>query len=121
MRITITSKLVSAQINEGSSFTATASFFDDSSDVWSASTPSTTRYRIDRINGDPACWQTILDWTTLTPATTNNIVVTGSQNAIQSTWSYNEKRQITVEANAGLSTQYQETYLYSIKNLAGQS
>lgn len=120
MRITITDKLVRNQVNEGSACTLVASFFDDSTDVWSASAPTSAKYRIDRVNGaDPRSWQTILDWTTLTPATTNSIAITGAQNAIQETCSYRETHQVTVKANDGLSTQYEETHRYAVVNLAG--
>lgn len=119
MRITLTSKLVNSQANEGSAFTLTANFFDDTSDVWSASAPTSARYRIDRVNGDPSCSQTILDWTTLSPATSNSIVITGAQNEIQDNCAHVEGRQITIQANTGLSTQFEETYSYRVKNLAG--
>ncbi len=111
IRITITSKLVGNKVLEGSSFQAIASFYDDSSDVWSAATPTSARYRIDRVNGDPNCWETILDWTTLTPATSNTITISGAQNAISDDCVYFELRQVTIQANAGLTTQFQQTYL----------
>ena len=122
MRITLTSKLVNARVSEGSAFNLVASFFDDSTDAWSASAPSTARYRIDRISSrnDPGVSQAVLEWTSLTPATSNTIAVTGSQNVLQSQFCYEEPRQITLQANAGLSTQFQETFRYWVTNLAAQ-
>lgn len=119
MRITLTTKLVSKRVSEGSSFALTASFFNDATDVWSASAPTSARYRIDRVNGDPDCWDTVLDWTTLSPATSNTITVTGAQNAI-TCGRPDEQRMVTVQADAGLSGQFCETYRYRIENLAGQ-
>jgi hypothetical protein len=119
VRVTITSKLVNDKVSEGSAFKITARYFDDSTDVWEAITPTSAKYRIDIVNGYH-CWTTVLDWTELTPATSNTISITGAQNAIQ-TCGHEERRQITVMANAGLATQYEVTYLYRIKNIAGIS
>lgn len=121
MRVTITSKLVGAKVPESTAFTVIASFFDDTNDVWATSTPTTAKYRIDRINGDPSCWQQILDWTTLSAATSISIPITSTDNAIQNDNCHEEMRQITVKANDALSTQYQGEYRYRIVNLAGQS
>lgn len=66
------------------------------------------------------CYTAVLGWTSLTPTISNSIAITGAQNAITDGW-YCEQRQVTVEANAALATQYQTTYRYSLKNLAGQS
>lgn len=120
MRITISNKLPRNRVNEGSACTLTASFFDDSTDTWAASAPTSAKYRIDRINGaDPRAWYEVLGWTTLTPATSNSIAVTAAQNAILDTCSYSEKRQVTVKANDSLATQYEQTHLYTVVNLAG--
>lgn len=119
MRVTISSKLVNARVNEASAFTLVASFFDDSVDVWSASTPTSAKYRIDRTGSNPGCWSEVAGWTTLTPATSISIPITATQNAILNTYCNTEARQLTVKANDGLSTQVEETYRYSIVNLAG--
>lgn len=117
MRITFTSKLVNSRTNEGSSFTILAKVYDDASDVWALSVPTSLRYRID----DPYRNSTILDWTTITADDESSIVVTGAQNAIVSNCSTEERRQLTLQANAGLSTQFSSTYEWSIVNLAGQT
>jgi hypothetical protein len=117
VRITLTSKLTNQRVTEGSSFPLTANVYSDSADVWSLSVPSSLRYRID----DPDRGCTILDWTTLTPDDENSIVVTGAQNAIQDQCSREERRQLTIQANAGLDTQYAETFCWSVVNLAGIS
>ncbi len=121
MRVTLTSKLVNNRCNEASAFTLTANFFDDSTDVWTASAPTSAKYRIDRIcaNGSPGCWSELVGWTTLTAATSISIPVTAANNAVTCAYSYTEPRQITVKANDGLSTQVEETYRYAVVNLAG--
>ena len=122
MRITCHSPLVQRRTPERSAFTLTARFFDDSTDTWSASTPSTADYRIDRIRvGEPSCYETVRDWTTLTPATSNSIAITASDNAITCEDLRDQQMQVTVRANAGLSTQVQATYRYAVTNLAGQA
>ncbi len=120
-RITFTAKLVNARVLEGSAFTLNASYFADDADTWVATAPTTAKYRIDRVNGDPSRFQEILAWTTLSAATNNAIAITGAQNAIQNDGAYLEQRQVTVMANAGLATQHQGTYRYAVENLAGQS
>lgn len=121
MRLTLTSKLVNARVNEASAFTLVASFFDDSTDTWAASTPTTAKYRIDRTSSNPGCYTEVVGWTALTAATSISIPITATQNAILDTYSYLEPRQITVKANDALSTQIEETFKYSIVNLAGTS
>lgn len=122
MRVTLHSPLVQRRTPERSAFTLTARFFDDSSDVWSASTPTTADYRIDRIRvGDPSCYQEVLGWTSLSPATSNSIAITAAQNAITNDCVRDQQMQVTVRANADLSTQTQATYRYSVTNLAAQA
>lgn len=119
MRITVTSPLVQRRTLERSAFTLTARFFDDSTDAWSASTPTTADYRIDRVRvGEPSCYETVRDWTTLTPATSNSIAITAADNAITCDDLRDQQMQVTVRANAGLATQYQATYRYAVTNLA---
>jgi hypothetical protein len=112
LKITITGDLVANRVNEGSSATFTAAFFNNS---WTATAPTSARYRIDNPDNDTE----VLAWTTLTPATTNSITVTGVQNAIVSNCSRDERRQLIVEGDTGLSTQYRITKDWWIKNLAG--
>jgi hypothetical protein len=119
LRVTLTaSKLVNGRLKEGSSFTAIASFFTDDTDVWVAATPTSAKYRIDRVYS-PSCSTEVLGWTSLTPATSINIAITGAQNAVQSIYACEEPRQITVRANDSLATQYDETLRYCVSNIAG--
>lgn len=115
MRIALTANVTQHRVKEASGMTVTARFYDDSADPWTLAAPTTARYRID-------CGaNSVLGWTSLTPATSIAIPVTATDNALQSQSNANEPRQITVQANAGLSTQYSETYEWSIVNVAGIS
>jgi hypothetical protein len=51
---------------------------------------------------DPSQWVQVLDWTTLTPATSISIPIAASYNAMQ-------------------ETQHEATYRYQLTNLAGTS
>jgi hypothetical protein len=114
MKITITSDLVASKVNESSAATFTANFF---SDAWVATAPTSARYRID----DPDSDIPILDWTTITPATSSSIAITGAQNAILDDCKRMERRQLTVQGDTGLDTQYQITKDWWVKNLTGQT
>lgn len=117
MRITIKSPLVRNRINEKSAFNLTAKFWDDSTDAWSASTPTTIKYRVDSLDsGYP-----IIDWTSITAASSVTVPSSVAANTIQNDCKSRERRQITVKADDALSTQYQATYSYFIENLVGQT
>lgn len=58
-----------------------------------ATTPTTMRYRID----DAVQGVAVLDWTTLTPATSVSFIVTSARNAMRNGCG-KERRQIIVEA-----------------------
>ena len=115
MRITIKSNLSRASIQEGSAFTVTAKFYDDASDPWTLSAPTTIRYRVDNLSDG----QSVLDWTTVSAASSASIVITGAQNALQNQDTQWETHELTVQANSGLSTQYSEKYRWKIINILG--
>jgi len=75
--------------------------------------PTTLRYRIDDLNQGSA----VLEWTTLTPTATTNVIVTSAQNAMRSGLSV-ERRQIVFEASDSDGPQ-RKTYEYDISNLQG--
>lgn len=99
MRITVTDRLVARSTPEGSATPFAVSVYDDSTEPWVLSTPTTLRYRVD----DPEFDTTLTDWTTVTPASTATITVTGPENSI-STGACRERRRLTVQVNNGLST-----------------
>lgn len=98
---------------EGSAFILTAFFRLRSTAA--AVTPTTIRYRLDGLTTGT----TILDWTTVTPAGNISITVTGAQNKVQNDSNQIECKQITIEADQGLDTQYRESKVWTINNLFG--
>jgi hypothetical protein len=78
-----------------------------------AATPSTMRYRIQDMD---QC-ATVLDWTTLAPATAVSLIITGAQNAMRNGCDV-ERRQILVEASDSDGA-IRRTFDYEIQNLQG--
>lgn len=113
MRVTLTDKLVGRRTSEGNTVAIVASFYDDSSDTWSAVTPTTIRYRLD----DPETGREFIGWTSVTPATSATISLPGTTlTACRDL----EKLEVTVQANAGLVSQYQASKRFYITGLIGQ-
>lgn len=103
------------RVNEGSAFTATAYFRDRATSLGSA--PATAKYRVDNLTTG----QALTDWTTLTPATSIQIPVTATHNAIQSDSNERENVQLTVAGDVGLSTQVRNAVMWSVENLFGST
>lgn len=80
----------------------------------SATTPTNVRYRLDCLSTG----KEIADWTAATPGTTATITISPDQNAIQGD-GLRERKQLTVAADYGLSTQYTETLEYWVQNIRG--
>lgn len=78
-----------------------------------ASTPSTMRYRID----DQVQGNAVLGWTTLTPSTSVNVVVTSAQNAMRNGLCV-ERRQIVFEASDS-DGPIRRTLEYDLQDLQG--
>ena len=100
-----------ARFKEGSSFTATAHFRDSSN---AAEVPTTSSYRIDCLTTG----KEITDWTSLTPAVSNSIAITATENAIQNQTNTTEKKQLTVAANPDGATQVRDTIEWKVVNIA---
>lgn len=98
------------RINEGEAFRVTLRPL--SADL-AATTPTTMRYRID----DLVQGNAVLDWTSLTPATSVNVVITGTQNAIRNALC-TERRQIVFEATDSDGS-LRRTFEYDLVNLQG--
>lgn len=96
--------------NEKSSFVATAYFRDGNA----SSTPSSARYRIDCLTTG----KEIEDWTSLSPASSIDITVTSTDNAIQSDINDVERKQIIVEENTG-SSQHRSVARWDVLNQYG--
>lgn len=116
-RITFRANTSRNRVQEGSALTITAKFWTDTSETWTAQTPTTVHYRIDCLTTGTA----ILDWTSVAAATSATLSITGTQNAIQSDCNEWETKQVTVKIDSGLSTQYQEAMTYDVRNLSGQT
>lgn len=98
------------RVNEGEAFRVTLRPL--SADL-AATTPTTMRYRLDDVNQGSA----ILDWTSLTPGTAVNVVITSAQNAIRNGLSV-ERRQLVFEASDN-DGPIRRTLDYDIANLTG--
>ena len=94
---------------EGSVFTATANFRL----AGAASIPTTARYRV-----DDDCSE-LKAWTTLTPAAAISFTVPVAATAIRDTSARRELRFLTIEADAGLSTQLRESIAFEVTNVNG--
>ncbi len=105
-------KLPDSRHKERSSFTATA-YFRDSSDA--AEAPTTIHYRID----DLTTRTVLLDWTSVSAASSASIAVTSAQNKIINDRNDWERRQITVAANKDLATETRDTAQWIIENIGG--
>jgi hypothetical protein len=116
VRITFTDKLSARTLNEGSSVSVIVKCWDDSTETWTAQTPTNVYYRLDGLNGSQ-----ITDWTSVTPAASVTISLTGGQNAITDDCNEFESKQLTVMANRGIAGQYQDIHTYRVRNLSGQT
>lgn len=116
MHMTFTDLMSARTINERSSVSIVTKFWDGSTEVWTASTPTNVYYRLDSINGDQ-----ITDWTSVTPGSSATIALSSSQTSIINDCADYEVKQLTVMADRGLSTQYQDTFVFKVRNLSGQT
>ena len=99
---------------EGTSFTATAYYRTRSTQA--ASTPTTVHYRVDCLSTKTA----LQGWTAVaSPSTSNSISITSTMNAIQDASNTAERRQLTVKADDGLSTQAIGHITWQVENLYG--
>lgn len=117
MRITIKNPLVRDSIQERSSLTVNPYFWDDSTNPWTANTPTTVDYRLDCLSTGA----NLIGWTTVTPAASVSITVPANSNAIQNDYNQYERKQLTVRMNGGLTNAYQTPFTYDVQNLFGQT
>lgn len=90
-------------------------YFRDSTNA--ASAPTTVHYRIDCLTTGTK----VLDWTSVSPAVSVTISVTSSQNAIISDNNARERKQITVSADKGTTTETRDTAFWICENIEGFS
>jgi hypothetical protein len=113
LRITITDQLLARTAQEGAAIPFAVKVYTDTSEPWALVTPTTLRYRID----DPETGCNILGWTTIPPASTATVTVTGAQGTLNSC--VRERRQLIVEADHGLSTNCVATREWYVRPLVG--
>lgn len=99
--------------NEGSAFNVVAYFRDRATSA--AVTPTSVKYKLSCLT---TC-KTLLDWTTLSAASSVTVPVAASLNAIQSDANKSERKLLTIKADDGLSTQFEEAIIYTVDNLYG--
>jgi len=81
-----------------------------------ASTPTTIHYRVDCLSTK----RQITDWTLVsTPAGSNTIVITATENQILEDGHANETKQITIKLDSGLTTQVMKTKTWKVTNIQG--
>lgn len=94
---------------ENSQVSVTARFLADAAAV----TPTNVHYRLDCLTTGTK----LADWTSATPGETVDITITPTQNAMQSDCNVLERKQLTVAADYGLSTEFRESWVYEIENI----
>lgn len=103
-------------VKEGNPLTVTMTFRDEDNVVY---TPSTVRYRIKDLTNN----RVVLDWTSVTPDSTVDIVITPSLNDIYDTDTRNrrrfEERSVVVQADYGTDSQFVDEFLYRVINIRG--
>ena len=97
-------------VNESSQATITARPVNKDGNLF---IPITARYRLDDLDSK----KELIDWTTLTPAKEMTITIPGSSNGIIATNRKRERKVLTVNLDAGLSTEHFEEHIYFVKNL----
>ena len=97
-------------VDERSSFSATSYFRSGES----ASAPTTAHYRIDCL----ATGTTIVDWTSLSAAVSITIPVTSANNKIQG-GNRLERKQMTVAADKGTTTETRDVVTWQVRNIGG--
>ena len=105
-------KLPEPSYHERSAFTTTA-YYRDANDA--ADTPTTIDYRIDDLTTNTV----ITNWTSATPGVSVNITVTPTENRMISNRNKWERRQVTVSADKGLSTETRDIVQFKVLNTGG--
>ena len=105
-------KLGQTNVKERNSIAVTA-YFRDSSNA--ASAPTTVSYRIDDITTTTE----ILTWTSVTTGTSVSITVKSAENKIVNQGDKRERRQITVSADKGTTTETRSSAEWFIENIGG--
>ena len=103
-------KLPHPIVKERNSITVTAYFRDAAN---AAEAPSTIHYRIDDLTTNTA----VKAWTSVSAASSAAIVVLSAENRIVHNGNKTERRQITVSADKGTTTETRDTAEWFIDNI----
>jgi hypothetical protein len=101
------------QVAAGSAVAATVNFRTRS--TASASTPSSIRYRVDCLTSK----RQVINWTSVSAASSVSITIPGTSNGTIDSSNDLEQRQITVEADTGLSTQVKAAATWKVRTIRG--
>lgn len=104
-----------SRVPEGESFAATAYFRTRS--TLAALAPTTVHYRVDCLTTK----KELQDWTSVSAAANVSITMTSTFNAIQDGSKRYERKQLTIKADDGLSTQTIKSKKWIVDNLYGIS
>ena len=104
-------KITDTNIAERSSIPVTAYFRDSGA----ASAPSTVHYRIDNLTTHT----NITGWTSVTPGVSVDITIKSAENRIIGQSNVRERRQITVSADKGTTTETRDTAEWFVNNIGG--
>ena len=105
-------KLGNTNIKERNSISVTA-YFRDSSNA--ASAPTTIHYRVD----DITTATNITAWTSVSAASSVSITIKSAENRIVNQADARERRQITVAADKGTTTETRDTAEWKVENIGG--
>lgn len=100
------------RIREGGLFAHPFTYLN-ASDV--AAVPTTIRYRVDCLTTG----RKMRDWTTVSAAQDITVTLTKDDNAIVDQGDEFEEREVTVQYNAGLSTQQIQRHRWVVENIHG--
>ena len=94
---------------EGQTVTVTADFRADGAEVL----PTTVDYKVECETSR----ETLIGWTSVTPAASVSITVAGTANVLINESRRSERKVVTVVADRGLATQFVNAIKYDISNL----
>jgi hypothetical protein len=102
------------RVTEETTFTVTS--YHRTRATKASSVPTTIHYRIDCLTTK----REITDWTSVSsPAASNSIIITSTENKILDDSNNNERKQITIKLDSGLTTQVMKTKTWTVDNILG--
>jgi hypothetical protein len=112
VKVSITDTMTARRCNEGQSVTFQIRVYDDSASPWTLTVPTSIRYRVD----NPETGGEVTGWTSINPDDETSLPVANPLTGCQ-----DERRQLVVEVNHGLTTAAVATREWWVRALAGVS